>query len=230
MATALRAWAEQWLSWQGAFSSHRCHPPAFRGLLALEKSRVTLTTECLMLLVQVSLGLWLVMRFGVLGAAWAILAVNAAGMVYQVVMFLANTRMNASRIGGNDGNSLVQTTSSWRTTCAMRRSPLAPPSIPFCFWRQCYLLSIGSIENFGGLGNPDRAVPEDLQFDAIAIFKAGTRAISFGLVAIGLYRCRKHPLYPPLMSLIFPLALFALWSAITSVWSPLPGYSLGHAL
>lgn len=62
--------------------------PAFRGLLALQRSDITLSTEALMCAVQVTLGVWLVMRWGLLGAALAVFASNLAGAVYQLGVFV----------------------------------------------------------------------------------------------------------------------------------------------
>ena len=74
--------------------------PAFRGLLALEQSRLTLVTECLMLLLQASAGAWLVMRWGAGGAALGVLLAGAAGTAYQLTAFLSSSRAMARREEG----------------------------------------------------------------------------------------------------------------------------------
>lgn len=61
--------------------------PAFRGLLARHRSDITLSTEVLMFAVQLTLGIWLVLCFGLTGAALAVFAGNLAGALYQLAVF-----------------------------------------------------------------------------------------------------------------------------------------------
>lgn len=72
----------------GAVLVNSISGPAFRGLLALQRSDITLSTEALMCIVQVTIGVWLVMRWGLAGAALAVFASNFAGAVYQFAIFV----------------------------------------------------------------------------------------------------------------------------------------------
>lgn len=74
--------------------------PAYRGLLALERSGAALVTELLMFLFQASAGLWLVARHGLTGAALAVLLSGLIGTAYQLAVFLCKSRPDALTEGG----------------------------------------------------------------------------------------------------------------------------------
>lgn len=94
----------------------------------------------------------------------------------------------------------------------------------------CYVLAFASFQNFAGLGAPDRAVPETLRFDAIAAIKAASRMIAAGLVILGLIRLRLGSESSRGQRLLRPLLLFGAWGILTTLWSPLPAYTFGHAM
>jgi O-antigen/teichoic acid export membrane protein len=62
--------------------------PANRGLLALEMSRETFFAEFLILIVMATLGLFLILTFGIVGAALAVLFAYIAGSAFQIIIFI----------------------------------------------------------------------------------------------------------------------------------------------
>jgi O-antigen/teichoic acid export membrane protein len=67
--------------------------PSYRGLLSLERSPAALASEVLVVVVLLSLGVWLIQMFGVMGAAVANLSGNSVGSVVQIILFTLATKM-----------------------------------------------------------------------------------------------------------------------------------------
>lgn len=101
------------------------------------------------------------------------------------------------------------------------------------FWMllfACYILSFGTFQDLGPLREAERMASETLTFDSVSAIKAITRLIAFILVAAGLLRTRRSSKWPFVRSRVLILALFGLWGAVSTIWSPMPLYSFGHAL
>jgi O-antigen/teichoic acid export membrane protein len=78
--------------------------PTHRGLLAIESSRAVFISEFIPLILQISLGLWLVMNFQIWGAAAAILIGSIIEFAFLGVMFTkyVNSPGNGKRDPWND--------------------------------------------------------------------------------------------------------------------------------
>lgn len=108
-------------------------------------------------------------------------------------------------------------------------SPLARRA-PALLTAACYLLAFATFENLAGLGAPDRAVPETLHFDAIAAIKAASRIFAFFAAMVGLLSLPSTREGLHVWRLMAPWLIFAIWGVLTSLWSPMPAYSFGHAM
>lgn len=78
------------------FMGALCIPPR-RGLLALESSRAVFVSEFLPLMLQVSLGLWLVLNFQIWGAAAAFLIGSIIELVILEVIFTKDVKSPVDR-------------------------------------------------------------------------------------------------------------------------------------
>lgn len=94
----------------------------------------------------------------------------------------------------------------------------------------CYLLSLGTFQTLGPIGGSERVLREQVQFDWVAAIKAVTRVVAFTLVVSALVRCRAIKSTHLVRWYLLPWGLFGLWAIVTTLWSPFPLYTLGHAL
>jgi O-antigen ligase len=89
----------------------------------------------------------------------------------------------------------------------------------------CWLLSLSSLHPAGQTAPVPLGV-----LDWLSFIKIGGRALAFLLIAIVLIMRRNIFGQSYIIQRLFPLALFALWAIISTMWSPLKVLSLTHGI
>lgn len=78
---------------------------------------------------------------------------------------------------------------------------------------------------------PGRAGPESLDsLDMIALGKIGTRLMSILVLGVVINRCWGYRARRVVIWCLLPLGCFSVWSVLSTLWSPLPSFSLGQAV
>jgi len=82
-----------------------------------------------------------------------------------------------------------------------------------------------------GFTAPGRSGATDMGgIDAIALVKIALRATSFAILVLLALSLNFHRRAATALRSFLPMALFALWTLATAIWSPLRAMSIGHSL
>lgn len=117
-----------------------------------------------------------------------------------------------------DGEAMTLPDSETRLLSLSGDQTVARWSIIACIW-------LLTLTTFSMVGRTPEAAGE---FDAVALLKLVVRATTLGVSVLVIAGERREPRKHIVFNRLCPFFLFLAWSAISVVWSPMKGFSLGQ--